>query len=63
MVRYRNVRHGSIVERHAADEWLEASAGWERIDEPTPELELEEDDVVAVEATPLDDDNERTDDR
>jgi hypothetical protein len=38
MVRYRNVQHGRIVERTRADEWLEASAGWTRVDEvPAPE--------------------------
>lgn len=38
MVRYRNVLHGRVVERPAEDEWLEASAGWERLDdEPEPE--------------------------
>jgi hypothetical protein len=36
-MKYRNVRSGRVLERPAEDEWLEASAGWERIDEPTPE--------------------------
>jgi hypothetical protein len=36
-MKYRNVRNGRVVERPAADEWLEASAGWERVDEPAPE--------------------------
>lgn len=34
MVRYRNVRTGRELERPAADEWLEASSGWTREEEP-----------------------------
>ncbi len=34
MVRYRNMKTGRVYERPAPDEWLEASAGWERVDEP-----------------------------
>lgn len=30
MILYRSVRDGRVVERHKTDEWLEASAGWER---------------------------------
>lgn len=33
MVKYRNVEHGLVVERPSEDEWLEASAGWTRIEE------------------------------
>jgi hypothetical protein len=33
MFKYRNVRSGRVLERPAPDEWLEASAGWERVDE------------------------------
>lgn len=49
-MRYRNVVTGRVLERPSTDEWLEASSGWERVDddEPTPEAEAE-------------DDNERTD--
>lgn len=36
MVRYRNVQTGREWETPAADEWLEASSGWERIEEPSP---------------------------
>jgi hypothetical protein len=49
MVKYRNVRTGRILERPTQDEWLEASTGWERIDEPSLEPAAE-------------DPNERTDD-
>lgn len=42
MVKYRNVRTGRILERPSQDEWLEASAGWERIDAPAPEPAGEE---------------------
>jgi hypothetical protein len=42
MFKYRNKRNGVVAERHAPDEWLEASDGWERVDDvcdyiPTPE--------------------------
>lgn len=49
--RYRNQVTGRVLERPTLDEWLEASGGWERVDddEPTAELEL--------------DDDERTDDQ
>lgn len=30
---YRNVKDGRIVTRPYQDEWLEASAGWERVHE------------------------------
>jgi hypothetical protein len=60
VVRYRNVRHGSIVERHAADKWLEASAGWERIT-PVPVEELLDEDDLAVIAEV--DNDESEDDR
>jgi hypothetical protein len=44
MVKYRNVSHGRVVERPAEDEWLEASAGWERVtDELVPEAPAEHD--------------------
>lgn len=62
MVKYRNVRHGGVVERHAADEWLEASSGWERIEAPAdieaPEL-LDDDDLAVI--ADEGDTNERTD--
>jgi hypothetical protein len=57
MLRYRNVRHGGTVERHEPDKWLEASAGWERIDAPTPVEELLDADDLAVIAA--EDDDER----
>ena len=41
MIRYRNVRHGRVLERPTEDEWLEASSGWERIDEPVTEPDPE----------------------
>lgn len=34
-MKYRNTQTGRVLERPAQDEWLEASAGWERIDEPS----------------------------
>lgn len=37
MFKYRNVKTGQVLERHAPDEWLEASSGWERI-APVPEI-------------------------
>lgn len=43
MIKYRNVRHGKVVERPAEDEWLEASGTWERIDEPADEPAAEDD--------------------
>lgn len=33
-VTYRNVQTGRTLERPAVDEWLEASAGWTREEEP-----------------------------
>jgi hypothetical protein len=33
MFKYRNVRSGRVLERPERDEWLDASAGWERVDE------------------------------
>jgi hypothetical protein len=56
-IQYRNVRHGGIVTRHAPDEWLEASAGWERVDAPTSVEELLDDDDLAVIAA---EDNQKT---
>lgn len=37
MPKYRNVQTGREYDRPAEDKWLEASAGWERIDEPASE--------------------------
>lgn len=37
MVTYRNTKTGRVIERPYEDEWLEASSGWAREDEPTPE--------------------------
>lgn len=37
MFQYRNIVTGRILERPQEDEWLEASSGWTRIDEPAPE--------------------------
>lgn len=36
MVEYRNVKTGRLLARPQEDRWLEASAGWERIDAPGP---------------------------
>jgi hypothetical protein len=42
-MKYRNVRTGRVLERPTTDEWLEASSGWERVDdEPIPEPELDD---------------------
>lgn len=38
---YRNTLTGRVIERAAADEWLEASAGWTREDEPASHDEPE----------------------
>ena len=47
-MKYRNVKTGRVVARPHEDEWLEASAGWERVDDPAPEpaesLEEQEED-------------------
>lgn len=37
MFRYRNESTGREYERPVPDEWLEASAGWSRVDEPEAE--------------------------
>lgn len=42
-MQYRNVKTGRILSRPSEDEWLEASAGWERIDAPADEPEPDED--------------------
>lgn len=43
MVKYRRVTGGRIIERPAPDEWLDRSAGWERVeDEPATEASAEE---------------------
>ena len=45
MVKYRNETHGRVVERPFEDEWLEASAGWVRIEDvPEPQASAEEQD-------------------
>lgn len=46
MVRYRNVRHGGIIERPAKDEWLEASAGWERVEDDKPQPKAGKDNII-----------------
>lgn len=33
MVKYRNTKTGRVLERPFEDEWLEASSGWERVDD------------------------------
>lgn len=44
-MRYRNVRTGRVIERPTTDEWLEASSGWERVeDELAPDAEADDDD-------------------
>lgn len=50
MFKYRNVKTGRELERPAADEWLEASSGWEPVE------------AIPFEAIAADDDNEREDD-
>lgn len=65
MVTYRNVKNGRVVERPSEDEWLEASDGWERVDEfdePTPEKPKGKAAVSADIETPNTGDDERTDD-
>lgn len=47
MATYRNVQHGRKVTRPYADEWLEKSAGWERVD-AEQEPEASDDDVLQV---------------
>lgn len=43
MVKYRNVVHGRVVERPAPDEWLEKSAGWDRVEDvPAPQASADE---------------------
>lgn len=37
MAKYRNVRTGRELTFRYADEWLEASEGWERVDEERAE--------------------------
>lgn len=32
-MRYRNVRTGQVLERPTPDRWLEASSGWERVED------------------------------
>ena len=36
MFKYRNDKTGREYERPVRDEWLEASPGWSRVDEPEP---------------------------
>jgi hypothetical protein len=50
MFKYRNVRSGRVLERPTEDEWLEASAGWERLDDtPAPvESLLDQDDFAVI---------------
>lgn len=43
MVKYRNVKTGRVYERPQADEWLEASSGWIREEEPEPAAAEKED--------------------
>lgn len=33
-MKYRNVATGRVIERPSSDEWLEASSGWTREEEP-----------------------------
>lgn len=43
MVTYKNVRTGREITRPYKDEWLEASAGWDRLaDEPAPKPSKDE---------------------
>jgi hypothetical protein len=67
MIEYRNVRHGRVVTRHAPDEWLEASSGWERVEKTRPlddflaELDSEEEHGETLEALAADETDESED--
>lgn len=39
MAKYRNVDTGRELDRPGRDEWLEASSGWERVDNDKPSTE------------------------
>lgn len=43
-MKYRNKVNGKVAERPGPDEWLEASAGWERVEEPAPKSDRKADD-------------------
>jgi len=48
-MRYRNERTGRVLERPGVDEWLEASSGWARVEEPKPEAPAKETDKKETE--------------